>query len=113
MCAAFSAEYRIIRPDGMMRWVEVRGETECNATTGQPSQFVGVMVDVTERKEREAQFRALTELAPQFVWLAEAEGQMTYANSTVSTTSYVSVICGSASSRPYRTTCGRRSPLPP
>ena len=79
----FSAEYRIIRPDGMMRWLEVRGETECDPTTGEPSLFLGVMVDVTERKEREQQFRTMTELAPQFVWLADADGRMTYANSTV------------------------------
>ena len=79
----FHAEFRIIRPDGMMRWVEVRGETQRDATTGEPRLFVGVMVDVTERKEREAQFRAITELAPQLLWLADSVGRMTYANSTV------------------------------
>jgi two-component system sensor kinase FixL len=45
-------EYRIIRPDGSVRWVFDRGVPIFD-TEGPPTRFIGVNVDVTERKESE------------------------------------------------------------
>jgi PAS domain S-box-containing protein len=48
----YSAEYRIIRPDGEMRWVETR----CFVTydgEGCPQRVVGVSIDISERKRTE------------------------------------------------------------
>ncbi|HYW31370.1 MAG TPA: PAS domain-containing protein [Gemmatimonas sp.] len=42
-------EYRIIRPDGALRWLEARGELFRDAD-GRPSRMLGVCTDVTERK---------------------------------------------------------------
>jgi PAS domain S-box-containing protein len=45
-------EYRIVRTDGSVRWVEGRGQILLDAT-GQPERMVGVCADVTERKQAE------------------------------------------------------------
>ena len=42
-------EYRIILPDGTVRWVEGRGKLIRNAE-GRPSRMVGVCMDIDERK---------------------------------------------------------------
>ena len=47
-----SVEYRIIRPDGEMRWISSRGRI-CSAQLGEPDQLMGVSVDITERKRAE------------------------------------------------------------
>ena len=54
----YSVEYRIVRPDGEMRWVETR----CFITygsEGRPHRVVGVSIDITERKRVEEQQRTL------------------------------------------------------
>jgi PAS domain S-box-containing protein len=45
-------EYRIILPDGQMRWVLGRGQL-IRDEAGKPSRMVGVCMDITERKETE------------------------------------------------------------
>lgn len=45
-------EYRIVLPDGTIRWVEARGRTFFDAH-GEPLRLVGVCMDITERKEVE------------------------------------------------------------
>ncbi|KAA0078377.1 PAS domain-containing protein [Tardiphaga sp. P9-11] len=42
-------EYRVLRKDGNIRWVEARGECLYSAD-GKPDRFVGVVVDVTNQK---------------------------------------------------------------
>ncbi|HEY9640703.1 MAG TPA: PAS domain-containing protein, partial [Coleofasciculaceae cyanobacterium] len=49
-------EYRIIRPDGSMRWVTVRGKVLHDAE-GKAIRLSGVMMDITERKQAEAAIR--------------------------------------------------------
>jgi two-component system, NarL family, sensor histidine kinase BarA len=53
-------EYRIVRPDGEVRWLWVRGFPVRNER-GQPYRVVGVTEDITERKEREETLRFLAE----------------------------------------------------
>jgi PAS domain S-box-containing protein len=55
-------EYRIVRPDGAVRWVEGRGDVFYNAD-GRPERVVGVCTDITERKRAEARLTLLGELA--------------------------------------------------
>jgi PAS domain S-box-containing protein len=52
----YRIEYRIIRPDRTIAWVESRGELFVNAS-GEPERMVGVCVDITERKEMEVKLR--------------------------------------------------------
>jgi len=51
-------EYRIVLPDGRMRWVEGRGRYY-PATPDKPECVMGVSIDITPRKEMEDQLREL------------------------------------------------------
>src|SRR5262249_1462685 len=48
--------YRIIRPDGQVRWLEAHGKLLCDAS-GAPKRLVGVCADITERKEADERLR--------------------------------------------------------
>ena len=50
----FSHEYRIVRPDGAIRWVWDRGFPIRNKA-GKVTRYAGVAQDITERKQAEAQ----------------------------------------------------------
>jgi PAS domain S-box-containing protein len=47
-----SMEYRIICPDGTVRWLEARSQVVCD-DEGRPLRMLGVCSDVTERKQLE------------------------------------------------------------
>ncbi|MBK5187419.1 MAG: PAS domain-containing protein [Gemmatimonadaceae bacterium] len=49
--------YRIIRPDGAVRWVEARG-TLVTDGKGAPNRIVGICMDVTEREQSEEAMNA-------------------------------------------------------
>lgn len=49
----FSSEFRIIRPDGSVRWIAGRGAVVAHADN-RPQRMVGINYDVTERKRHEA-----------------------------------------------------------
>jgi PAS domain S-box-containing protein len=51
--ATFEAEYRIIRPDGQVRWLVTRGGAFYDEVTGEPIRLVGNDADITERKQAE------------------------------------------------------------
>lgn len=46
-------EYRVLRPDGTVAWVEAEGQYELNAV-GKPVRMLGVLIDITRRKQAEA-----------------------------------------------------------
>lgn len=48
----FEVEYRCIHPDQAVRWLLLRAENEVNAA-GEPTRIVGVVLDITERKQAE------------------------------------------------------------
>jgi formate hydrogenlyase transcriptional activator len=49
-------EFRILHPDGSLRWIVARGRPFSRAS-GLPERLMGVSIDVTERKEMEARLR--------------------------------------------------------
>jgi PAS domain S-box-containing protein len=53
-------EYRVIWPNESIHWIAARGATFC-APDGTPLRMVGVNIDITERKDAEAQIRHLNE----------------------------------------------------
>jgi signal transduction histidine kinase/ActR/RegA family two-component response regulator len=63
-------EYRIIRPDGRVRWIFGRGRV-IRGDDGKPVRYAGVDMDVTERKEAEA---ALAESRERLRLAQEATG---------------------------------------
>jgi PAS domain S-box-containing protein len=56
----FREEYRIVHPDGTIRWMAARGRTYCNSS-GEPVRLMGVSLDISDRKEMEDQLRAKLE----------------------------------------------------
>ena len=83
----FDMDYRVVWPNGTVRWLAERGKT-IFGDTGRPAYMLGACVDVTERvrmrealSESESRFRTLAEVVPQFVWSSDAEGRMEYFNS--------------------------------
>jgi PAS domain S-box-containing protein len=56
-------EYRIIRPDGALRWLVAHGEAVFQTVDGveRAVSYIGTLQDVTESKQREVAERALTD----------------------------------------------------
>ena len=52
----YVAEFRIVRPDGTVRWLAARGKFYY-ATNGNPERMLGVSLDITERKFAEEKLR--------------------------------------------------------
>lgn len=52
----FDEEYRIVRPDGTLRWIRSRGSPVRDAS-GRAIRIAGVSEDITQRRELEAQLR--------------------------------------------------------
>jgi PAS domain S-box-containing protein len=79
-------EYRIVRPDGSVRWVSDRGFA-IRDNKGQVVRVAGIAEDITERKqsevalrEGEERFRELAELMPETVFEVDLEGNLTFVN---------------------------------
>ncbi|HSM54586.1 MAG TPA: PAS domain S-box protein [Candidatus Sulfomarinibacteraceae bacterium] len=55
----FAEEYRVMWPDGSLRWVVGRGQVYFEGEGGErrPTHFTGVLIDVTERKSAEEALR--------------------------------------------------------
>jgi len=58
--AHFAQEYRLIQPDGAIRWVAAQGKPFLDAQ-GKPLRFPGVSFDITVRREAEEAARAAAE----------------------------------------------------
>jgi PAS domain S-box-containing protein len=54
----FQQEYRIVRRDGAIRWVDDRTAVERNVA-GEASHFLGIVIDITERKHAERLLRRM------------------------------------------------------
>src|SRR5262245_55358403 len=81
-------EYRIVRPDGTLRWVR----DSAHGTRVEDGRILlyGVVSDITERKlgaealrASEARFRALTELSSDWYWEQDENLRFTYLSSQV------------------------------
>ncbi len=83
---SFEAEYRTIDTEGVVRWVIARGHVEKDAS-GKPIHFPGVMIDISSRKNAEAEIkdseerlRFMADTMPQLVWITRADGYHEYYN---------------------------------
>jgi two-component system sensor kinase FixL len=74
------AEYRLLLPDGTVRWVARRGRVEFG-DDGKPVWERGVLMDVTERKQAEEKFRLVVEASPSGILLVNERGQIVLVNS--------------------------------
>ena len=54
----FESKFRILRPDGEMRWIDVSGEVTF-AEEGKPISMTGVVADITERRRAKLEMQEL------------------------------------------------------
>jgi PAS domain S-box-containing protein len=83
---AFDHEYRVVRPDNTVRWVWDRG-FPVHDDSGHIVRYVGVAVDITARKEAEAENARLVaaiEQAAEGVIITNTAGEIEYANPSFS-----------------------------
>lgn len=73
---SYETEYRILLPDGRVRWISSHGRVEYDSQ-GQAVRIRGASRDFTARKlvekalqESEARFRAMADTAPVMIWMA-------------------------------------------
>ncbi len=57
--STFEAEYRLVRPDGSVCWVEAFGQVVERKETGEPIRLLGIQIDITDRKQAEEELRGL------------------------------------------------------
>ena len=72
-------EYRLVLPDGKVRWVIRRGRVEFGGD-GKPAWERGVLMNITERKQAEEKFRMVVEASPNGIVLVNPTGQMVLVN---------------------------------
>jgi PAS domain S-box-containing protein len=89
----YEQEYRVVLPDGSVRWIMARGEVVCD-DHGQPTALAGITLDITRRKQAEIalaqretelagserRFRGLADAMPQMVWSTRPDGHHDYYN---------------------------------
>ncbi len=75
---AVTSTYRIIRPDGEIRWIQDRGIPITNEH-GQLIDFNSVLFDITDRKESEDLYRSLVEMSPDIIAVV-SNGKIDYIN---------------------------------
>jgi len=77
--------YRMILPDGSLRWVKTRSQTffAGEGSTRYPAQTIGAIRDITEQKESEEEQTKLTAVVAKsrdFIGIGSLEGRVIYLN---------------------------------
>ena len=81
-------DFRLLLPDGNIRWIEARSITLFDAT-GNPKRMVGTSQNISERKRAElalnaseSRFRAFMEKTPALAFIKDEAGHFVYINPT-------------------------------
>lgn len=82
----FEIELRVVHPHGGIGWMMNRG-TVVRDAAGAPLRMVGIISDVTERKqaieilhESEQRFRNMADHSPVMIWITDRDGSCIYLN---------------------------------
>jgi PAS domain S-box-containing protein len=85
----YSTEYRVVRPNGAVRWVEAHGLAafEGEGPARRATRLVGTVADVTERKTGEAELQestallqAISDTSHDVIFAKDRAGRMRFAN---------------------------------
>ena len=74
----YAMEYRVLLPDGQVRWIAGRGRVEFGG--GKPLRMRGVSLDITERKQAQDRFQLVVESSPNGIVLFNAQGHIVLVN---------------------------------
>ncbi|WP_207208167.1 SpoIIE family protein phosphatase [Nocardioides glacieisoli] len=80
-CGDYVAEYRVVRPEGGVRWIEARGRAFAETEGGPAVRLVGAAYDTTEVHEGEARIGRVLESMSSAFYQLDAEWRFTYVNS--------------------------------
>jgi PAS domain S-box-containing protein len=82
-------EYRIILPDGGIRWIQRKGQFVLDGD-GRPIRISGVSLDITDRKQAEEELkrshafvRQIVDIDPNFIFAKDRDGRFTLVNQAV------------------------------
>jgi PAS domain S-box-containing protein len=75
----FELDYRFIHPDKGVRDIHVVGHAVLGRS-GEFGEFVGTVIDITERKRAEQELQQLVDLVPQMIVVMGPDGKWIYAN---------------------------------
>src|SRR5262249_7470820 len=79
---SYETEYRIVLPDGTVRWIGGRARCVGDAK-GIPNRLLGVSMDITERKQAEDLFELATEASPSGTVLVDHQGRILLVNAHI------------------------------
>ena len=86
-CEPFEHEYRIVRPDGSIRWILDRGFPVACHPEDDEHRYVGVARDITEQKRvaaelqrSEDQFKTIVETVHDGIWAIDSQARTTFVN---------------------------------
>ncbi|MHA2368248.1 MAG: PAS domain S-box protein, partial [Candidatus Hodarchaeales archaeon] len=79
----YEAEYRLRHKLGEWRWIMSRGKVVERDEDGNALRITGTLLDITERKKAEEDYRNLFEIAPIGIGIATPEGTVLKANQTM------------------------------
>jgi PAS domain S-box-containing protein len=84
--AQYHIEFRIVRPDGAVRWLTTSASL-LKAPDGSPSRLIGATTDITDRRDveealrkSESLYRVLAENIPELVWMSDPQGRSLFFN---------------------------------
>ena len=70
-CGVYEAEFRVLRPDGTVRWLSARGRALAGPS-GRAERLIGVATDTTVLRERDLQVQqVLEDMSTGYFWLDE------------------------------------------
>jgi two-component system, LuxR family, sensor kinase FixL len=79
---SYETEYRIVLPDGTIRWIGGRARVVSDGK-GKPMRLLGVSMDITERKQAEELFHLATEASPSGTVLVDDQGHIVLVNAHI------------------------------
>jgi PAS domain S-box-containing protein len=69
----YTTEFRVVRPDGQIRWLEARGQLFVD-DAGQPDHFSGTELDITARKMAESNLQQVVDASPAVIYTCRFGG---------------------------------------